>query len=347
MPRPGAREFALLLLLAFIWGSSFTLIKVVVPHLPPLSLTLWRVALATVALLAAAWWLGERLRFSATAWGWIVLAGLTGNILPFTLISWGEEHIDSGLAAILISMTPFMVLLLAHFLTGDERITPRRAVGMMLGLAGIMVLMGPNSLQALGEDMLRQLAIIAAAACYAVNTLMVRHLQLRHLHHGASSATASPDRNSNRMNYRTPGAPADDRGQAGGAHGSVRAGSGPVALAAAIMLASTIVLLPFVPWLEGVVIPAADVAAWAVLLGLLHTGVATLIMFAIVRRAGATFFATINFLIPVIGYLLGVLLLGESFSLRAVLALALILAGITAVSGVPLRRHDTPGNTVA
>ena len=276
---------ALLLLLAFIWGSSFTIIKVVVPHLPPLSLTLWRVVLAAAVLALAAWWRGEAFRLAPSGWAWVVLAGLTGNVLPFTLIAWGEERIDSGLAAILLSVAPLMVLLLAHFLTRDERITPPRALGMALGFAGVVLLIGPASLLHLGEDVLRQLAVAAAAFCYAVNTLMVRHL------------------------LRT-------------CHGA------PVALAALIMAASALLLAPFVAWWEGLVIPPLPAALWAVMLGVVHTALATLIMFAILERAGATFFATVNFLIPVVGYLLGVLALGESFSWRALLSLALVLSGI-------------------
>ena len=289
MRPPGPLDFALLFLLAFIWGSSFTLIKVVVPHLPPLSLTLWRVALAALVLVVAAWWRRESLRFSPRGWLWIALAGLTGSVLPFSLISWGEERIDSGLAAILISITPFMVLLLAHVFTRDERITPARALGMALGLAGVVVLIGPRSLLHLGEDAVRQLAVAGAALCYAVNTLIVRHLQVAHVE---------------------------------------TARSGPVALATAIMIASVLVLAPVTLWWEELVWPDTTSAALAAVLGVVHTALATLIMFAIIARVGATFFATINFLIPVIGYLLGVFALGEAVSWRALVALALVLAGI-------------------
>ncbi len=290
-PRPAPLDHALLLLLAFIWGSSFTIIKIVVPHLPPFNLTLWRVGLATLALAAVAAWLGERWRFSAPAWGWILLAGLTGNVLPFTLISWGEERMDSGLAAILISITPLLVLVLAHLLTGEERLTPRRLLGVVLGMGGIVALVGGDALRGLGEDIFRQLAVALAAACYAVNTLIVRHLQLRHL---------------KRRGERT----------------------GAVALAAAIMAVSTVSLAPLVPVLEGIVIPPPSAAMWAATLGVVHTALATLVMFAIIARAGAGFFAMINFLIPLIGYLLGIALLGETPSPRALLALALVLGGI-------------------
>ncbi len=272
----------LLVVLAFIWGSSFTLIKIVVTVLPPLSLTFWRIATAAMLLLAVARVRGEALPRDVRTWSWILLAGLTGNVFPFALISWGEEHIDSGLAAILIAITPITVVALAHFLTKDERLTWRRGLGVMLGFAGVLVLIGWEALTHLGENLLRQLAVAGAAVCYAVNTLVVKRL----------------------------------------------AGVRPVAMAAAIMLVSTLVLLPAVLAVDGIVVPPPDAAFWALTLGIVHTGLATLIMFRIVAQAGASFFAMINFLIPVIGYGLGVMLLGEPPSLRALLSLGLILAGI-------------------
>ncbi len=296
MRKPGLSDYLLLTLLAFIWGSSFTLIKVVVPHLPPLSLTLWRVSMAALVLWPVAWLLGERPWIGWRGMGWVALAALTGTVLPFSLISWGEEHIDSGLAAIFISLTPIMVLLLAHFVTGEERLTPRRMLGVALGLAGVLVLMGAESLLHLGENVLRQLAVAGAAFCYAVNTLVMRHLQLRYA-----------------------------------ISGTVR--TGPVSLAALIMLTSALMLAPLALWRDGLLLPPPVAAGWAMLLGVVHTGIAALLMFAILRRAGAVFFASINFLIPVFGYMLGVLALGEPLSLRALLALGLVLAGIALASG--------------
>ncbi len=341
IPRAGAKEVALLLLLAFIWGSSFTIIRVVVPHLPPFSLTFWRVALAALVLALAAIWRGESFHFTARGWIWIVLAGLTGNVLPFTLIAWGEERIDSGLAAILISIAPLMVLLLAHFLTRDERITPPRALGMALGFAGVIVLIGPESLLHLGEHTLRQLAVAAAAFCYAVNTLIVRHLQLAHLGMHVKIRRTADFQTAHRP-APPPNHPISSAsevvGRERGAAERACPRTGPVALAAVIMAASALVLLPFVLWKDGLVLPPPDAAAWAVMLGVVHTALATLIMFAIIARAGATFFASINFLIPVVGYLLGVFALGEPFSWRAVASLALVLSGIWLASRASLSR---------
>ena len=281
-PRFPFLDHALLLLLAFIWGSSFTLIKVVVIDIPPLTLTWMRITTAALALGLAARLAGQAWPRGGRMWAWIVAAGLTGNIIPFSLISWGEQVIDSGLAAIYIAIVPIAVLVLAHFLTTDERITPAKGLGVAFGFAGILVLVGPRALAGMDEHLLRQLAVAAAAVSYAANTLIIKRISGQH----------------------------------------------PIAMAAAIMAVSALLLAPFALWRDFPIHPSALSLAGAALLGLVHTGLATLIMFAIVRRRGAGFFSMINFLIPLFGYFLGVALLGEPLRPRALAALGLILSGI-------------------
>ncbi|HHN67269.1 MAG TPA: DMT family transporter [Thermopetrobacter sp.] len=282
--RPGFLDFALLTLNGVIWGSSFTLIKVIVTDIPPLTMTLARVMLAGIVLGLLAVWAKQRWPGTRREWWWVFLAGLSGNVLPFSLIAWGEEVVDSGLAAILIAITPLVVLVLTHFLTMDERMNRFKVLGVALGFAGIVALMGPAALAGLGHDLARQGAVALAAVCYAVNTLIVKRLS-------------------------------------GGDH---------LAVTAAIMVASVVPLLPFALWLETpwrLDWPAGPTLA-LVVLGVVHTGFATLLMFAVVRRAGAGFFSMINFLVPLFGYLFGVALLGEAVRPEALLALGLIFAGI-------------------
>jgi drug/metabolite transporter (DMT)-like permease len=108
-------------------------------------------------------------------WVFILLAGLFGNALPFTLISWGEERIDSGLAAILMAPMPLTTLLLAHVFT-EEKLNAGKLAGVGLGIAGLVVLIGPQSLTRLGDDTVRQLAVAAAGCCYAVNAVASKWL---------------------------------------------------------------------------------------------------------------------------------------------------------------------------
>ncbi|MGI9382337.1 MAG: DMT family transporter, partial [Methyloligellaceae bacterium] len=171
---PGARDYALLMLLAIIWGASFMIIKIGVESLPAATLTASRLALAAALLLAVARFCGESLPRGGTLWGWIVASALFGNALPFTLISWGEETIDSGLAAILMAVMPLTTVLVAHLFTQDEKLTRRKAAGVLLGLAGLLILIGPEKLAGLGDDTVRQLAVASAAFCYGLNAVITR-----------------------------------------------------------------------------------------------------------------------------------------------------------------------------
>lgn len=170
----GARELALLVLLSVLWSGAFTLIKVAVWTVPPASLVAGRLLLAAPIL-----WLymrarGESLPPPGPAWRLYALLAVTGNALPFVLISWGETRIDSGLAAILMGAMPVMTLLLAHALTGDEPIRRHRLIGIVLGFAGVVVLVGPKALAGLGGEVLAQLAVLGGGACYAANMVLAR-----------------------------------------------------------------------------------------------------------------------------------------------------------------------------
>ena len=93
--------------------------------------------------------------------------GLLNNAIPFCLIVWGQTHIASGLAAILNATTPMFTVVVAHVLTDDERMTRNRLAGLLIGLAGVVVIIGPGALQSLGSDVLAQVAVLAAAVSYA------------------------------------------------------------------------------------------------------------------------------------------------------------------------------------
>jgi drug/metabolite transporter (DMT)-like permease len=109
---------------------------------------------------------------------WIICfwIGAFGNALPFSLIGWGEVRIDSGLAAILMAVMPLATLVLAHLFTDDERMNGWRATGVLLGLAGVVVLIGVDALAGLGDDVWRQFAVAGGAVCYAIATIFTRRL---------------------------------------------------------------------------------------------------------------------------------------------------------------------------
>ncbi len=173
-PEAGWRQMALLLLLAIIWSSSFMFIKIGVDTVPPATMTASRLLLAAAMLVVIARARGYRFPLTLRAWGIFTFVGLTGNAVPFTLIAWGELEVDSGLAAILMGVMPVATALLAHAFVRDERLTRRRAAGVLLGFSGSVLLVGFSALSGLGAQVPAQLAVVGGALCYAITTVFVR-----------------------------------------------------------------------------------------------------------------------------------------------------------------------------
>ena len=163
----GATEWGLLVVLAVLWGGTFALNEIAVAGLGPLTVVLGRVGLAALALTALLPLAGARLPMAPRAWGAFLVMGALNNAVPFSLIVWGQTHIDSGLAAILNATTPIFTVVLAHVVTRDERLTAGRAAGVALGLGGVAVLVGGDALATWSWQNLGQMAVLGAAACYA------------------------------------------------------------------------------------------------------------------------------------------------------------------------------------
>ena len=160
------RQWALLGLLAVLWGGAFFFSKVALGELPPATVVLARFGVAALAMLMVVRLTGHRMPRSPRIWAGFALLGLLNNFIPFSLIAWGQVHITSGLASILNATTPLFTALVAHAL-GQERLTAHRVAGVLLGLAGVAVLIGPGALQQLGVHTWSELAIVGAAVSYA------------------------------------------------------------------------------------------------------------------------------------------------------------------------------------
>jgi len=170
-------HWVLLLSLVVMWGSSFMLTKVAVSAIAPASVVSGRLVIAAVILLSALTLLGRRLPRWGRHWVFFIAMAVMGNCLPFWLISWGQQGIDSGVAGILMAVMPLATLLLAHVFVEGERLTMIRASGFVTGFAGIVVLVGPEAVLELtgsGSDLLPELAVLAGALCYAVATIIAR-----------------------------------------------------------------------------------------------------------------------------------------------------------------------------
>lgn len=172
-----ARDWVLLFALVAMWGSAFMFIKIAVAHVPPATIAACRLVIGAAVLLIVVRARGLRLPPLAGVWRQYAVLALVGNALPFYLIAWGQQSIDSALAGILISVMPLATLVLAHYFVHGEEITRSRALGFMLGFLGIVLLMGPDALTGLGGATLHlvsEIAVLAGALCYAANTVVAR-----------------------------------------------------------------------------------------------------------------------------------------------------------------------------
>jgi drug/metabolite transporter (DMT)-like permease len=175
-PRMNARSWLMLLALSVLWGGSFLFIKVSVAEMPPATVAAGRVLLAALTLLALLPLTGAPLPRGARLWLWLVLLGGVNNTLPFFFINWGQQHIEIGLGGILNATTPFFSVLLAPLFAADERLTPARLAGVVIGMAGVAVLVGPGALGSLGADVWGELAVVLGSLGYAFGGIIARRL---------------------------------------------------------------------------------------------------------------------------------------------------------------------------
>lgn len=172
-------EWGYLFALAFLWSGVFFLTKVALRDMPPFTVVGLRLALGAIFLHLILLGLRQRMPASPRLWAAFFGMGALNNFIPFCLIAWGQTGIGSGLAAILNATTPVFTVLLAHGLTWDERLTHNRLGGVLLGVAGVAVMMGPGALAGMTSHVFGELAILGAAISYACAGIFGR--RLRHL----------------------------------------------------------------------------------------------------------------------------------------------------------------------
>lgn len=170
----GALEWGLLLLVALVWGGSFFFVGIAVADLPNLTIVLGRVLLGALLLNLVIIASDQRLPTGLQPWRAIVVMGLLNIVIPFCLIVWGQTRIASGLASILYASTSLFTVLLAPMLTADERLTLPRLTGVLVGLAGIAIMVGPGLLVDAGGATLAKLAILGASIACALGSIWGR-----------------------------------------------------------------------------------------------------------------------------------------------------------------------------
>ncbi|HEU0146343.1 MAG TPA: EamA family transporter [Bradyrhizobium sp.] len=162
-----AKELALLLLLSTLWGASYTFIRIGVETIPPVSLIAARTLIAGSLLAAIIRSRGIAWPREPTVWRRFLLQAGLNSVLPFTLIAWGEQTVDAGLATILNSTSPIFAFLLTSLITRHETVTARKMLGIAAGVAGTCLIIGVEALHGLGREFWAQSAIVAATVCYA------------------------------------------------------------------------------------------------------------------------------------------------------------------------------------
>jgi drug/metabolite transporter (DMT)-like permease len=176
-PKLDAAAWAMLLALSVLWGGSYLYVKVALAELPPITIVALRVVIGGAFLVAILRLKGLALPRDPALWRAFGVLALINTLVPFVLIAWGQREISAGLAAILNAATPLWTITLAHFLTADERMNVRRATGVLIGFAGVVVLVGPEALAGIGTSVAAQLACVLATISYGFALIWARRFR--------------------------------------------------------------------------------------------------------------------------------------------------------------------------
>src|SRR5215216_1410049 len=169
-----AKHWFIFILLGAIWSSSFMWIKIAVQEVGPITLVAFRVLFGLLFGVAVILIRRVQLPRSFNVWSPLLLLGITNVAIPFFLISWGEQSIDSAVASILDATVPLFTILIAHYLLRDDKMTIPKVLGLLIGFAGVVVLMSKDVFHASTSSLLGQAAVILASFFYAVNSVYIR-----------------------------------------------------------------------------------------------------------------------------------------------------------------------------
>jgi drug/metabolite transporter (DMT)-like permease len=276
------------LALSLIWGSSFLFIKVGVREFAPLQVAFGRCALGAIALVAILVARRDRLPRGRRTWGHLFLIAILFNSVPFALFAFGETKVSSVVAGLSNATTPLWVLLVSLSVLPRERPTRHRVLGLGVGFAGVLVVLGPW--RDIGGELLGYLACFAAAACYGVAYPYTRRV-----------LAGRPE--------------------------------SAVSLSAAQVLIGTLQLAPFLATTDAPQSFPLDAVLCMVALGAGGTGIAYVMNYDLIRRAGAQIASTVTYLVPLFSTILGVIILGEALSWNQPVGGAVVLLGVALTQG--------------
>ncbi|MFB9687343.1 DMT family transporter [Amycolatopsis plumensis] len=278
-------------LLAVVWGASFLFIKVGLGGLSPGQVALARVGLGALALAVLLLVRRRPLPRDPVLWGHLAVVSVLLCVVPFLLFSWAEQYISSGLASIFNATTPLVTMLLAAAALPEERFTPPRVLGLLLGFAGVLTIVGVWHGIDVSHQLTAQLACLGATTCYGACFVYLRRF-------------VSPR------------------------------GTDPVVVAFGQTASATVILGLLTPVIAATPVRLdVPVVASMLALGVFGTGVAYAWNTRIIAAWGAANASAVTYLTPVVGVLLGVLVLGEPVSWNQPAGALLVIAGILAAHG--------------
>ena len=287
-----------LLTLGIIWGASFFFARVAVVEIPPLTLVLFRVGIAAIALHIYLAVSGISFLPALRKSRAFLILATVNNVIPFSLIFLGQTELGAGLAAVLNATTPFWTIIVANWLTVDERISTGKIIGVTAGIAGTAIMIGPGFLADLGAPIWAKLAIVGAAISYAFAVIYAKRFSKIE----------------------------------------------PSVVATGQLTASTLIMLPLVFVIDGVIaMSTVSIGVWVSVaaLALLSTALAYILYFSLIANAGATNASLVTLVVPVSAILLGAMFLNERLELYELAGMGLIALGLIIIDGrlfAPRRR---------
>jgi drug/metabolite transporter (DMT)-like permease len=281
-------DWLIFLALGFMWGSSYLFIKIAVDDFGTFTLVALRLAIGSVLLWTVMRLRGKTLPREPRLYGHLLVMALVNITVPFLLITWAEQSVESALAAVLTSLVPLFVVLLAPLFIHDEPLRANAIVGLVVGFAGVVVLTGrqPN---AGGSSLLGDLALIGASLSYAAGAVYSR-------------------RNVRGVDPMIPAV---------------------FQVSFATLISGAVALALEHPWTARPDLGAVFAILW---LGLLGSGFAYLAFFRLLSRWGATRTTLVAYVLPVVGIVLGFVVLAEPIDARMLAGTALIIAGVALVN---------------
>ena len=292
---PAPLDWGLLFFLGVIWGGAFLGVELALNSLDPIWVSTGRISLAAMLLVLVAIITDAGLPTIRSATGrrvWLhcIGMGMFTNAIPFSLLAWGQQHVTSSFAGITMAVVPLLVLPLSHFLVPGERLTLKRTIGFTIGFAGVVFLVGGEQLFSGSAANKGTPMLTAQIACVLASCCYAI---------GSIITRLCPPVNT-------------------------------ISFAASGLLVATVILLPLALITSGVPENVSKISvSGLVFLGLFPTGLATILLTIIIKRAGPPFLSLVNYQVPVWAVIIGLTLLGEAIPGHFFISLAIILAGLS------------------